>query len=272
MGVDVVSGETPAESFLRAAASPRNKAVRKSGPFWYQNLERVVVFNIEGIDDARDHGISLPSVLPGERLNLPTPFLLLQLRADYLLTVWEDEGKDMILASLVHKTENKNWEPISVTTAVARQLSGDTFAETRFLWDGAKQDFVPLGEVDEKIITACELVTIDVINFLVWLAAPGTEVWVEAAGADAAANRKRIKRNKRPLFERRTLVIDPTKAKARSVRQGGTHASPRLHLRRGHWRRYKSGKTVWIEACKVGKPELGVVAKTYQLETSPASL
>jgi len=45
--------------------------------------------------------------------------------------------------------------------------------------------------------------------------------------------------------------------------KGGTHASPRWHVRRGHWRQYKTGKRVWIDNMEVGDKALGVVAHDY---------
>lgn len=45
--------------------------------------------------------------------------------------------------------------------------------------------------------------------------------------------------------------------------KGGTHASPRWHMRRGHWRQYKTGKRVWIENMEVGDKKRGVVAHDY---------
>lgn len=47
--------------------------------------------------------------------------------------------------------------------------------------------------------------------------------------------------------------------------QGGTHASPRQHERRGHWRTYRSGKRVWIKNCVVGDPTLGYVKHDYMV-------
>lgn len=46
---------------------------------------------------------------------------------------------------------------------------------------------------------------------------------------------------------------------------GGSHASPRLHIRRGHIRRYQTGKTTWVKQCMVGTPELGVIEKDYRV-------
>ena len=76
-------------------------------------------------------------------------------------------------------------------------------------------------------------------------------------------NRKRIAKGKTPLFDWHTVKLEPAKPKSES--QGGTHASPRLHDRRGHWRKYPSGKVGWVKNCKVGDASKGVVFKDYQI-------
>ncbi len=43
-----------------------------------------------------------------------------------------------------------------------------------------------------------------------------------------------------------------------------THASPRLHWRRGHIRRYQN-KTTWVEATLVGKSSNGVLVHDYKI-------
>lgn len=45
--------------------------------------------------------------------------------------------------------------------------------------------------------------------------------------------------------------------------QGGTHASPRWHVRRGHWRQLADGRRIFVRACEVGDPERGGVIKDY---------
>jgi hypothetical protein len=53
--------------------------------------------------------------------------------------------------------------------------------------------------------------------------------------------------------------------------QGGTHRSPRQHLRRGHIRNLQSGKKVWVNATVVGSRDNGVINKAYgikKLETA----
>lgn len=77
---------------------------------------------------------------------------------------------------------------------------------------------------------------------------------------------KRIRQGKVPLFDWRTVVIQPIKPSRESL--GGTHASPRLHDRRGHWRFIKkSQKRVWVRDCKVGDASKGVVFHDYKVKS-----
>jgi len=77
-------------------------------------------------------------------------------------------------------------------------------------------------------------------------------------------NSKRAAKGKGPiLFDWHTITIEPVKQKMPAL--GGTHASPRLHDRRGHWRKHPSGKTVWVKECKVGDAAKGVVFKDYRV-------
>ena len=71
-------------------------------------------------------------------------------------------------------------------------------------------------------------------------------------------------KGKPPLFDWHTVKIEPPKPK--TDHQGGTHASPRLHDRRGHIRRLPNGKTCWVKACKVGDASKGVVFKDYEVK------
>lgn len=76
-------------------------------------------------------------------------------------------------------------------------------------------------------------------------------------------NKRLIKKGKKPLFSWRTVVVEP---RPRTERTGtGTHASPRAHDRRGHWRTLKN-KKVWVKSCKVGKPSNGVVFHDYKVK------
>jgi hypothetical protein len=77
---------------------------------------------------------------------------------------------------------------------------------------------------------------------------------------------KKIRQGKTPLFDWTTVIIKPGAAK--SEHQSGTHASPRLHDRRGHWRHIKkTDKRVWVRNCKVGDAAKGAIFHDYKVET-----
>ena len=59
------------------------------------------------------------------------------------------------------------------------------------------------------------------------------------------------------------ITIDPERLRAKSTPQGGTHASPRWHVRRGHWRQLADGRRVFVRQCQVGDPARGGVVKDY---------
>jgi hypothetical protein len=76
-------------------------------------------------------------------------------------------------------------------------------------------------------------------------------------------NSKRVQNGKEPFDTCHVLTVG-----GRSVMSGtngGTHSSPRMHLRRGHIRRLSSGKTIWVNNTIVGRSELGSVSKSYNV-------
>jgi len=77
-------------------------------------------------------------------------------------------------------------------------------------------------------------------------------------------NDKRKAKGKFPLlYDWHTIVIEPPKPQSES--RGGTHASPRRHQARGHWRTYPSGKRGWVKECWRGDASKGTVFKDYEL-------
>ncbi len=77
-------------------------------------------------------------------------------------------------------------------------------------------------------------------------------------------NRRKIAEGKQPTYDWHTVVINGKALKREP--HGGTHASPRLHDRRGHSRRLPDGRIVWVRPCKVGDASKGVVFKDYQVK------
>jgi len=100
-------------------------------------------------------------------------------------------------------------------------------------------------------------------------------------------NKKRLSKGKAPLFEYHVLNLDVVHQDAHAhssgaldfsdsaeISGGGSHASPRQHLRRGHMRRLgeKHGnKVIWVNATVVGKSHKGVIEKSYELEAPKAA-
>lgn len=82
--------------------------------------------------------------------------------------------------------------------------------------------------------------------------------------APEALNRKRSASGKLPLYSYWTLAIKPGVG-ARGEPLGGHHESPRIHLRRGHIKKRKTGN-FWWRPCAVGDRKRGVVMKDYELK------
>lgn len=74
----------------------------------------------------------------------------------------------------------------------------------------------------------------------------------------------RKSKKKKPLFSFWTLAING-KSTQTTESQGGTHATPRFHLRRGHVRQYAPGKFTWISEMAVSRKGEGMVHKDYKI-------
>ena len=61
------------------------------------------------------------------------------------------------------------------------------------------------------------------------------------------------------------VSVDPAKVKPKSPSRGGTHASPRWHIRRGHWRTLVNGRRVFVREAQVGGMARGGVVKDYEV-------
>jgi hypothetical protein len=87
-------------------------------------------------------------------------------------------------------------------------------------------------------------------------------------------NRIRRSKNKPLLVEHSIVVIDPDRITREPAEGGGTHASPRMHWRRGnvhraHDRTLQSGKVVRIPACVVpDDPAAGWGTHDYRVSKS----
>lgn len=81
-----------------------------------------------------------------------------------------------------------------------------------------------------------------------------------------AARKKGKAKAALPFDEYHVLTIDvPNKATSQAD-QGGTHRSPREHLRRGHIRRLQDGRAIWVNAAVIAAGRgAGKITKDYQI-------
>lgn len=125
-------------------------------------------------------------------------------------------------------------------------------------------DEVGYGPIDENVKIDKEEAEM-ILGFVsAWYRSMATkkEAYVPVV-AETFTNRRKIAQGKAPSYDWSTVTIDSSITRSNS--KGGTHASPRLHDRRGHLRRLKSGKNVWVRPCKVGDPSLGTIFHDYKI-------
>lgn len=84
----------------------------------------------------------------------------------------------------------------------------------------------------------------------------------------AKLNSKRVKKGKPPFFTYKVLEVSNPKGGS-SISLSDTESSrKRTHFRRGHLRRYKTGKVSWVQASIVNpnnKSNIGIVTKDYKV-------
>ena len=90
-----------------------------------------------------------------------------------------------------------------------------------------------------------------------------TEAHQPTVKANSLTNKRRAAKGKPPLiYDWHTVKLEPNGPAAEP--QGGTHATPRRHQCRGHWRNCPSGKRVWVKDCWKGDASKGTVFKDYK--------
>jgi len=92
----------------------------------------------------------------------------------------------------------------------------------------------------------------------------GTDMYRATAKPNSPTNQRREKQGKPPIIYDWHTVALPAMSKG-GQGLGWTHASPRQHERRGHWRACANGKRVWVRHCTVGDASRGTVFKDYKV-------
>ena len=117
---------------------------------------------------------------------------------------------------------------------------------------------------EERVKTLAGLLMHVVTRVIYMMTISGGDFYISTPNPkEAASNAKRVRKNKKPLIEFRMITIDGKKPDTLKSLPQGTHASPRLHWRRGHYRTISSGKKVWIDPMLVGDEKNGKIIKDY---------
>jgi hypothetical protein len=130
--------------------------------------------------------------------------------------------------------------------------------DIQFMYDTEQPIAPPLDHLSDfmrSAVVALYMMTLNGGDF--YMSVPTPE--------DAKINAKRIRKGKKPLVEFRLITVTGKKNEIASLPHG-SHASPRQHWRRGHWRfMKKSGKKVWVDPMLVGDEKNGKIIKDYAI-------
>lgn len=127
------------------------------------------------------------------------------------------------------------------------------------LLDGKKKTIYVDPSMGEQAVNLMWALTYSAVTFLLQVNELGGTAFVSSPHE---SNPRRKAKGKRPLFTWTTVNLDAPRYI--SEPKGGTHASPRLHDRRGHWVTSKLGKRFWRKDAKVGSAKNGIAFQTYQ--------
>lgn len=189
-----------------------------------------------------------------------------------------DEGDSVVLFPAYYSDAHDAWHPpflywrlkygrtFSLSRTIPKDFSDDDVITYGEGWHGAlRSSNVPLT-LDEYASMELRNINQELSVYMDYsLAMAEYETEISDQRPDAQRARMQRLRGKRPLFTYKVITITG-KRKVSKESKGGTHASPVTHLRRGHWRHYKSGKRAWVEAMVVNGKD-GMVAKDYKVES-----
>lgn len=169
---------------------------------------------------------------------------------EVFLMVVGDDPSEGILVTMYH---GRHGQPINKLPTLVYAV-GEDGTTVRY---GAMEENEELSQEDSRFILGWITLWYNSLNL-------GCETYSPSV-VQTFTNKRKIAQGKLPSYDWRTVKISPTKPQTISESKGGTHASPRLHDRRGHLRRLRSGKNVWVKPCKVGDAALGTVFHDYEV-------
>ena len=181
-----------------------------------------------------------------------------------------DERKTKLIVILMKPEYHLPWLvyplQIDITDGVPKGYSEMTSKLSVLLRNDFKNNFGHLmyskGDIISKTMM-CNAFIIVLIQTFTFMRC--NNVYINDIPAPKRLNIARQKKGKTPLFQYKILEIKET---TKTVFRTGErkHKSPRIHLRRGHIRTYKTGISTYVKPCVVGSKEMGMVHKSYSME------
>ncbi len=179
------------------------------------------------------------------------------------MVVWQGQSKSHQVYELIMTVAGTDPEE-GIVLSVHKGIHGHMPRKMPMLVYVLDEGQIRYGPVDEDEVISHEdaNMILGVVGNWYRLLAQGCASYAPSV-AQTFTNRRKLAQGKMPAYDWRTVVIEPSQA--RRPHQGGSHASPRLHDRRGHLRRLKSGKNVWVRPHKVGDASKGVIFHDYEV-------
>lgn len=188
----------------------------------------------------------------------PFPITLLQFEtplipgASHGMVLWREQPDGSVQIIAAQRRSSKEWLTVAPTKVTRNEDGGFHYERIGF---------------DEGASVFVRLMHASALNLFYILGCSNVDTADNPA--PSALNKKRAKARKYPVLEYKTLVLKIDAQRTSGKAGGGTHASPRVHLRRGHVRRLESGQRVWVQACVVGSTH-GMVLKDYRVSAAGA--
>lgn len=174
----------------------------------------------------------------------------------------EKDKPTRVHLTVCYKPRNMSWSILPIHIVLPYDMTTESFMS-----DGIPYGVLPgfEGKYDKvQLRKMAQIALKESISLFQFCAAIACgNVRSEEIKAPRFINQQRKAKGKPPLFSYHVLTVDVGVRTEHGDSKGGTHASPRQHLRRGHIRQYKSGLTIWINSMVVGDKKLGRVDKDY---------
>lgn len=162
----------------------------------------------------------------------------------------------MYLMCRAFSPEGKAWVPLNFGAVIYPEGAGvRIFAQTNSGKTTGENSAVARADVIGEVSALVEFVA---------ALACSNSIAADAPPPNPKLNAKRKKAGKTPFFSYKVLTIASQGSPTAGRPQGGSHGSPRVHLRRGHIRRLPE-RTVWVNACVVGDKSKGFIHKDYNV-------